>query len=117
MTLPSKSPITLPFGATSDPYTASNPHKGTDFSYIPDNQIYAPFSGKVTLVPNNGNDGNGIYMTETNGNFHGLLHSSKYLVTNGSNVTEGQPIAIMGETGYAFGVHLHWCVKVNGVFI
>jgi hypothetical protein len=54
----------------------------------------------------------------TSGNqFHGMLHTSKYLVPNGASVTEGQPIAIMGDTGYAFGVHLHWCVKLNGVFI
>ncbi len=117
MTLPSKSPITLAFGATTAPYSPSSPHEGTDFAYIPDNQIYAPFSGRVTLVPNNGRDGNGLYMTEPNGNFHGMLHSSKYLIANQSQVTEGQPIAIMGETGYAFGVHLHWCVKVNGQFI
>lgn len=119
MTLPSHSPITpgYGFGSTLPPYSVSNPHKGTDFQHVPDNTIYAPISGRVTLVPNNGNDGNGIYLTDTNGDFHGLLHSSQYLVQNGSVVTEGQRLAIMGDTGAAQGVHLHWCVKRNGVFI
>lgn len=117
MRVPSTNPITLPFGSADSPYSIASPHMGTDFGYAPDNRIYAPFAGKVTQVPNNGNDGNGTYMTEQNGNFHGMLHASKYLVPNGSQVSEGQPIAVMGDTGYAFGVHLHWCVKVNGQFI
>lgn len=117
MTVPSKSPITLAFGATTSPYSPTSPHNGTDFSYEPNNIIYAPFAGVVTQIPFNGNDGNGSYMTEPNGRFHGMLHASSYLVSNRTAVVEGQPIAIMGETGYAFGVHLHWCVKENNVFI
>lgn len=116
MQLPSTSPITLPFGSIDSPYSQDSPHMGTDFAYIPDNKIYAPFTGRVILVPNNGRDGNGIYMY--NGDqFHGMLHSSQYLVPNGTMVQEGQPIAIMGDTGFAQGIHLHWCVKVNGTFI
>jgi hypothetical protein len=117
MRLPSNNPITLPFGSTDSPYSAASPHRGTDFSYQPDSTIYAPFSGKVALVPNNGNDGNGVYMTDDHGRFHGMLHTSKYVVSNGQVVDEGQPVAIMGQTGYAFGVHLHWAVKENGRFI
>lgn len=117
MRKPSNNPITLPFGSTEPPYNASNKHKGTDFSYIPDNKIYAPFAGLVTQVPNNGNDGNGTYMTDPQGRYHGLLHASKYLVPNGTKVKEGQAVAVMGETGLAQGIHLHWAVKQNGVFI
>lgn len=116
MRLPSTSPITLSFGATSAPYSPGSPHAGTDFAYIPDNKIYAPFSGDVILMPNNGRDGNGIYMHNAD-QFHGMLHSSRYLVSNGQHVEEGQPIAIMGDTGFAQGVHLHWCVKVGSQFI
>lgn len=117
MKAPSTSPITLPFGSSDPPYSSTNRHKGTDFAHIPDNVIYAPFAGKVTQIPLNGNDGNGTYMTDSSGRYHGLLHASKYLVPNGSQVNEGQPIAVMGETGLAFGVHLHWAVKENGQFI
>lgn len=116
MRLPSHSPITLGFGSITDPYSAISPHRGTDFAYTPDNTIYAPFAGVVSLVANNGRDGNGIYM-HNDDQFHGMLHSSRYLVANGDHVDEGQPIAIMGDTGYAFGIHLHWCVKVGNQFI
>jgi hypothetical protein len=117
MRLPSLNKITLPFGATTDPYSPSSPHNGTDFAYLPDDIIYAPFAGKVTQIPNNGNDGNGSYMTDSEGRFHGLLHASEYLVPNSTNVQEGQPIAVMGSSGYAFGKHLHWAVKENNKFI
>lgn len=116
MRLPSSCSITLPFGATTDPYSPDYPHKGTDFAFIPDKKIYAPFAGKVILRPDNGRDGNGVYMY--NGQqFHGLLHTSKYLVNDGDQVAEGQPIAIMGDTGFTQGVHLHWCVKLDNQFI
>jgi hypothetical protein len=117
MRVPSNSPVTLPFGSTAAPYNAASPHMGTDFAYEPDEGIYAPFTGRVNLVPNNGRDGNGLYMTDPAGRFHGMLHTSKYLVSDGAQVMEGQEVAIMGDTGYAFGVHLHWCVKENGDFI
>lgn len=117
MRRPSNNSITLKFGATSSPYSPSNPHKGVDFSYQPNNKIYAPFAGRVSQVANNGKDGNGTYMTDSKGRFHGLLHASKYLVPNGSIVSEGQEIAIMGDSGFAQGVHLHWAVKENGIFI
>jgi hypothetical protein len=116
MRLPSTNLITLEYGARTDPYTPDSPHNGIDFGYNPDPTIYAPFSGIAVQVPNNGRDGNGTYMHNAN-QFHGLLHASKYLVPNNTYVQEGQPIAVMGDTGFAKGVHLHWCVKVNNVFI
>ncbi len=116
MRLPTTNPITLPFGATTAPYSPTNPHKGTDFSYLPDSTIYAPVGGTVILHANNGNDGNGVYMNYPP-YFIGMLHTSKYLVNNGDTVMVGQPLAIMGETGLAYGVHLHFAVKLNGVFI
>lgn len=117
MKLPSKNPITLGYGATTEPYNPQLPHNGVDFAYLPDDTIYAPFDGLVQLVPNNGKDGNGLYMHDPEGRFHGMLHTSRYLVSNGVAVKEGQSIAIMGQTGFAFGVHLHWCVKVGNQFI
>lgn len=116
MRKPTNNPITLPFGATSSPYSSDRPHRGTDFSYTPDDKIYAPFDGIVQQVPNNGNDGNGTYMQQGDVRI-GLLHASKYLVPNGSFVSAGQAIAVMGETGYAFGKHLHWAATRNSVFI
>jgi len=121
MQKPSNNPVTLPFGATSDPYTAASPHKGVDFGWInsagqSDKTIYMPEDGTVTLVPNNGNDGNGVYFNNGS-HFHGLLHTSQYLVSNGQFASQGTAVAVMGATGAADGVHLHWALKVNGQFV
>lgn len=121
MTLPTDNPVTMDFGSTAAPYSATNPHKGVDFGWRnaagqADRTIYMPEAGTVTLVPNNGNDGNGVYFTGATGR-HGLLHTSQYLVANGTYLDEGQPVAIMGDTGAAQGVHLHWALRVNGVYV
>jgi hypothetical protein len=118
MRIPSNSPVTpgYGFGSTLPPYSPSNPHNGVDFQHDPDNIIYAPFSGRVTQGYND-RDGNGSYMTDPQGRFHGMLHASKYLVQHDTYVLEGQPIAVMGDTGLAEGVHLHWCVKEGSRFI
>lgn len=117
MRAPSHNQITLAFGAITDPYSPASPHRGVDFGYAPDSTIYMPCDATVTLKPNNGNDGNGVYFTAPDGTFQGLLHTSKYLVNNGASLREGDPVAIMGDTGLAFGVHLHWAAMRNGQYI
>jgi hypothetical protein len=121
MRLPSLNTLGIRFGSTEYPYSKTDPHKGLDIH--PDNDfiIYAPFKGRVIQTPNNGRDGNGTYMYD-GADFHGLLHGDRYLVPNGTLVEEGQPIAIMGYTGFVVpagerGRHLHWCVKRKGLFI
>lgn len=112
MIRPASTSVTLGFGMQPG-YTLNNGfHKGTDFSHSPNNVIYAPEPGVVKLYPNNGNDGNAIYMTVGNRK-HAFCHLSKFLVTDGQAVKQGQAIGIMGDTGAAQGVHLHWAVRVD----
>lgn len=116
MKRPATTVVTLPFGATSPPYSKDNPHIGVDFSHDPDNKIYMPETGVVELRPDDGTCGNAIHIFVGN-RHHALCHTSKYLVKNGQTVKEGTPIAIMGDSGKAIGVHLHWAVKVNDQFV
>ena len=42
-------------------------------------------------------------------------HASKLLVSKGDTVLRGDPVALVGSTGYSTGNHLHLEVRVNGV--
>ena len=116
MQRPSKNVITLRYGATTDPYAPGNPHIGVDFSSLPDDKIYMPEDGVVQLVPDDGTCGRSIHIMVGN-RHHALCHTSKYLVKDNEFVNQGKPIAIMGDTGYAFGKHLHWALKIGGKFV
>ena len=49
---------------------------------------------------------------------HQFAHCSKSLVSRGQVVVRGQKIAVMGDTGYAFGKHLHyWIQRPDGSYI
>jgi len=108
--------ITLKYGATSSPYSASNPHKGTDYAHgIPGvkQAVYAPEAGEVR----HGTDkscGTFIRLYVGGKHKHTFCHLSKREVGSGVVVKEGQRIGTTGSTGYATGVHLHHVYYPNG---
>ncbi len=61
--------------------------------------------------------GYGLHIIINHGN--GLktmyAHASQLHVSVGEKVAKGQPIALIGDTGNAFGAHLHFEVHENGV--
>lgn len=93
-------------------------HDGID--YCPNNPgnaavpIIAPMDGYC----NQWKDGNGaLYSWIVNGNIISNQVHYRELVGGSRQVKAGDVVGIMGMTGNATGVHLHWGVKVNGVFI
>lgn len=106
--------ITLKYGATSSPYSATNPHAGVDYRAPTGSNIYAPHSGKVTIAGSLGTCG--IAVEIDGGRFKSrLCHNSSVKVALGNNVSEGQVVALSGATGAAIGAHCHWILWDNGV--
>lgn len=113
MIAPSRSPITLAYGAYGVAgYTKESPHAGTDFSHSPDNKIYAPEDAEVVFTGTLGTAGEAIDLAAGNRK-HRMCHTSQILVSVGQKVKKGQVIGVMGQTGLAYGVHLHWVMWVN----
>lgn len=104
-------------------------HKAIDMGWDskyggPNHIIYAPYDGVVSYVEKSFKTntkyktyGNYIKINHGN-NVYTILAHLKYGSINvkvGDKVKKGQKLALMGNTGYSFGVHLHYEVIVNGV--
>ncbi len=89
-------------------------HKGLDIAGTGyGSPIYAANNGVVEkAVYNHSVNGNYIYINHNNGYYSEYAHMADLKVKEGQTVESGQLIGTMGESGYAFGVHLHF-----GIFI
>lgn len=89
-------------------------HNGIDFAVPAGRPIYACHPG--TVFRSSGGD-LGNYVRVTYGNIAtGYAHmiDGSFAVQNGQSVQKGQLLGRVGETGLAFGAHLHWETWVNG---
>ena len=125
---PVKNPIiTSQYGFRE--YPAREIHRGIDIVSSTDLNVYAAASGNVTDMKDTCNNKNCNSHQHGYGNFveiyHGkntegesfktfYAHLSKVYVKKGQQVKQGQCIGVMGETGIATGVHLHFEIQVNG---
>ena len=96
---------------------ASDFHKGIDINKpgCAGEPIVASASGTVIRASNTGN-GYGIHVLIDHGDKISTLygHMSSCTVSVGDEVTQGQTIGYIGCTGYAYGNHCHFEVRVNG---
>lgn len=63
---------------------------------------------------NEGGYGYNVWIDHGNGFTSRYSHCSAVLVEAGQLVGQGQPIAYMGMTGNATGIHVHFEIKYNG---
>ena len=96
-------------------------HKGLDMAAPSGTPYYAADSGTVIYATYdggwNGGAGNWIVITHGNGIVTKYMHSSAVYVKVGEYVERGQNIGAVGETGEAYGAHLHFQVEVDGVAV
>ncbi|MFI5231238.1 MAG: M23 family metallopeptidase [Gemmatimonadales bacterium] len=92
----------------------NRPHEGIDLSAPMGAPIVAPAAGRVISVSNEPGYGNTFQIDHGNGIVTKFAHCSRIVVHVGQQVTRGQLIATVGNTGLATGPHLHYEVHVNG---
>jgi len=97
-------------------------HNGLDFDAAIGAPIYASRSGLVRIRPFMANGyGNYIDIDHGDGFISRYAHLDRFSVANGSNVTQGQKIGEMGNTGFVIkgpggdGSHLHFEIRNNNV--
>lgn len=107
------------FGYRPDPiYKISKFHSGIDFSASLNTEAYATGDGVVCDVEK-GHWGYGNMVTIDHGFGYKTryAHLQKALVRKGQKLKRGQRIGLVGSTGKATGVHLHYEVLKNDVQI
>lgn len=96
-------------------------HKGLDMAAPEGTPYYAADSGTVMYATYdggwNGGAGNWVVISHGNGIVTKYMHSSVVYVHPGDYVERGQNIGLVGQTGEAYGAHLHFQVEIDGVAV
>jgi murein DD-endopeptidase MepM/ murein hydrolase activator NlpD len=92
-------------------------HNGTDFRANVGTPVYAANSGIVRLAKNLFYSGNIVIVDHGMGVFTNYAHLRKIQVVAGQVIAKGHQIGLSGASGRVSGPHLHWAVKVNGVYV
>jgi LysM repeat protein len=87
-----------------------NNNRAVDLAASIGTPIYASASGRVIIARNgyNGGYGNMIIIEHPNGTKTLYAHLNKILTSTGSNVSQGELIGHVGNTGRSTGPHLHF---------
>ncbi|WP_034446077.1 peptidoglycan DD-metalloendopeptidase family protein [Butyrivibrio sp. AE2032] len=107
--------LTSGFGKRSRPTKgASTYHKGVDWATPVGTSVVASSSGTVTRAGWGSGYGYCVYIRHPDGRETRYGHLSKVLVSVGQSVSQGQRIALSGNTGVSTGPHLHFEILVGG---
>ncbi len=107
--------ISSGFGRRGAPKAgASTNHQGVDIAVPTGTAVMASCGGTVTIAGWQRGYGNVVYITHPDGRETRYGHLSKCLVSPGQTVTQGQRIALSGNTGNSTGPHLHFEIRIGG---
>jgi len=99
--------------------TAHSPQLAIDFNRTNDegDAVVAAASGRVARVENLGNTSYGRWIEINHGNGYTTryAHLSSQVVRVGQQVSRGEKIGTVGNTGGSFGAHLHYEQRRNGL--
>ncbi len=113
------SAFTSPFGYRWHPISGVwKMHNGVDLAGASGTPILATRSGVVTVASYQ-EGGAGWYVAIKHDDVYGsiYMHMTHYIVSAGQYVEAGQVIGYMGTSGGSTGVHLHFGISKNGVYV
>lgn len=93
---------------------ASSYHKGIDWAIPTGTAVFASCGGTVAKAGWGSGYGYVVYINHPDGRQTRYGHLSKVLVSPGQTVSQGQKIALSGNTGVSTGPHLHFEILING---
>jgi len=89
-------------------------HAGIDIAAPSGTPIRAADSGTVVLAGSQGGYGNYTCVAHSGSLSTCYAHQSAFATSTGANVSQGQVIGYVGNTGNSTGAHLHFEVRING---
>ena len=92
-------------------------HRGTDFAAPLGSPVRAANHGVVRLAEEIPLSGNAVLIDHGLGVFTTYMHMSSITVRAGQRVRKGDLVGTVGSTGVATGPHLHWGLRVNGLYV
>ena len=108
--------LTSGFGRRVAPVRgASTNHRGVDWATPVGTPIVASSGGIVAKAGWGSGYGYVVYINHPDGRQTRYGHLSRILVKTGQSVSQGQRIALSGNTGISSGPHLHFEILINGV--
>lgn len=110
---PANGPVTSPFGERCFQGRCDF-HPGIDIGVSSGTPIHAAAAGTVIYAAWMNGYGNLTVVSHGNGLATAYAHQASFAVSNGAQVAQGQVIGYSDCTGYCFGPHLHFEVRVNG---
>jgi len=93
---------------------ASTYHKGVDWATPVGTAVMASCAGTVSRAGWGSGYGYVVYIDHADGRQTRYGHLSKVLVKQGQTVSQGQKIALSGNTGVSTGPHIHFEILING---
>jgi murein DD-endopeptidase MepM/ murein hydrolase activator NlpD len=111
---PVQGPITSPFGPRCLSNGDCSNHPGIDIAVPSGTPVHAAAAGTVIIAGWVDGYGNFVVIDHGGGLSTGYGHNSRLAVSVGQQVAQGQVVSYSGCTGYCFGPHVHFEVRVNG---